>query len=112
EKLEAMTRLRFTNLACGVFTDCQLVTDKGIEYLSRISSVTNLGLRGMAITDAACLTMAARIRLHGVNMPDCPNVTLNGLLSMAQSKTIDSLGFSVGQMNHEDLIQLISKSAP
>jgi hypothetical protein len=112
EKLKALTQLRFTNLACVVFTDCPLVTDKGIEYVSQISSVTNLGLRGMSISDAACVTMAARIRLHGVNMPRCTNVTVNGLLKMAQSKTIESLGFTIGRMTQADLIRIIKTAGP
>jgi len=112
EKLKALAQLRFTNLSCVVFTDAPLVTDKGIEYLLQISSVTNLGLRGMSISDTACVTLATKMRLHGVNMPKCTNVTLHGLLTIAQSKTIDSLGFSVGKMNQNDLIEIISKSAP
>jgi len=112
EKLKALTQLRFTNLACVVFTDCPLVTDKGIEYVSQITSVTNLGLRGMSISDAACVTMAARMRLHEVYMPGCPHVTLAGLLKMAQSKTIHSLGFSLGKMKQNDLLEIINKSDP
>ncbi len=112
EKLKALAQLRFTNLACVVFTDCPLVTDEGIEHLSTISTVNNLGLRHMTISDAACATMTARIRLHTVNMPKCTNVTVNGLLQMARSKTIESLGFSVGKLGQNDLIQIISTAGP
>lgn len=112
EKLKALAQLRFTNLSCVVFTDCPLVTDKGIEYLSQISALTNLGLRVMSISDIACVTMATKMRLHEVNMPKCTNVTLRGLLKMAQSKTIGFLGFSVGKLHQNDLIEIISKSAP
>lgn len=112
EKLQALAQLRFTNLACVVFTDCRLVTDQGIESVSQISSVTNLGLRGMSITDAACVTMVSRIRLHEVNMPRCTNVTVDGLSKMAQSKTIESLGFSVGSMSQANLIQVINTAGP
>jgi hypothetical protein len=112
EKLKALTQLRFTNLACVVFTDCHVVTDRGIEHLSRIPTLTRLGLRQMSITDAACDTMVRHMRLTGVNMPGCTNVTVNGLLKMAQSETMESLGFSVGQMTQEDLLRLIRTAGP
>ena len=41
EKLKALAQLRFTNLACVVFTDCHLVTDRGIEHLSQIPTLTS-----------------------------------------------------------------------
>lgn len=107
EKLKALTQLRFTNLACVVFTDCHLVTDRGIEHLAQISTLAGLGLRQMSITDAACDTMVRHMRLTEVNMPNCTNVTVNGLLKMAQSEKIESVGFSVGQMTQDDLIRLI-----
>lgn len=112
EKLKALAQHRFTNLACVVFTDCQLVTDTGIEYLARIPTLTRLGLRQMSITDAACETMVRRMRLVGVNMPNCTNVTVNGLLKMARSETMESLGFSVGQMSQDDLLRLIRAAGP
>jgi len=112
EKLKALTQLRFTNLACVVFTDCHLVTDRGIEHLAQIPTLDRLGLRQMSVTDAACDTMARRMRLTGVNMPGCTNVTVNGLLKMAQSETMESLGFSVGQMTQEDLLRLIRTAGP
>jgi hypothetical protein len=112
EKLKALAQLRFTNLACIVFTDCLLVTDKGIEYVSQISTVTNLGLRGMAISDAACATLASRIRLGDVHMPRCTNVTVKGLVTLAQSKCIEHLGFSVGTINQSDLVQIITAAGP
>jgi hypothetical protein len=112
EKLKALAQLRFTNLACVVFTDCPLVTDKGIEFVAQIATVTNLGLRGMSISDAACATMASTMRLGGVFMPRCPNVTVKGLVKMAQSKSIESLGYSVGKMGQADLIQIIKAAGP
>ncbi|HXJ57386.1 MAG TPA: hypothetical protein VNU68_12055 [Verrucomicrobiae bacterium] len=112
EKLMALSQLRFTNLACVVFTDCPLVTDTGVEYLSQISSATNLALRGMSVSDAACELLASRIQLCEVNMPRCTNVTVKGLLKMAQSESIASLGFSLGKMTQDDLIQLITNAGP
>ena len=112
EKLKALAQLRFTNLSCVVFTDCPLVTDKGIEYVSQISTVTNLGLRGMAITDAACATLASRVRLGEVYILRCTNVTVKGLVNLAQSKSIEHLGFSAGSMSQADLIQIIQSAGP
>ena len=112
EKLRALAQLRFTNLACVVFTDAPLVTDRGIKHLSQIPTLARLGLRRMAITDAACETMALRMRLTDVNMPNCTNVTVDGLLKMAQSETMESLGFSAGHMTQDDLIRLIRTSGP
>jgi len=112
EKLKALAQLRFTNLACVVLTDCPLVTDRGIEHLSQIPTLTRLGLRQMSITDAACDTMVGQMRLTEVNMPNCTNVTVNGLFKMAQSERMESLGFSVGQMAQDDLLSLIRTAGP
>ncbi len=112
EKMKALAQLRFTNLVCVVFTDCPLVTDKGIEHLSQIPTLHSLGLRQMAVTDAACDTMTKRMRLRGANMPNCTNVTVGGLLTMAQSERMESLGFSVGQMTQADLIRIIQTAGP
>src|SRR5262245_36283626 len=70
EKLKALAQLRFTNLACVVFTDCPLVTDRGIEHLSQIPTLVRLGLRQMSITDASCDKMVQTMRLAGVYMPN------------------------------------------
>ena len=105
-------RSRCVPISCVVFTDCALVTDKGIGYLSRIPTIESLGLRHMSITDATCETMATKMRLLDVNMPNCSNVTVNGLLKMVHSESLESLGFSVSNMTQDDLIQLISTAAP
>ncbi|HRY49064.1 MAG TPA: hypothetical protein P5186_13535 [Candidatus Paceibacterota bacterium] len=112
EKLKALAQLRFTNLACVVLTDCRLITDRGIEDLSQIPTLTRLGLRQMAITDAACDTMVRKMRLSRVNMPNCMNVTSAGLLKMAQSETLESLGFSVGQMTQDEVLRIIRTAGP
>ena len=88
------------------------MTDSGLEHLSQISTLEGLGLRGMSITDAACETMATKMRLIEINMPRCPEVTAKGLLRLAHCETIESLGFSVGTMSQDDLIRLVSTAAP
>ena len=112
EQLKALAQLRFTNLGCVVFTDCPRVTDQGIEYLSQIPTMERFGLRRMSITDAACETMAAKMHLLEVNMPDCTNVTVNGMLKMVRSESMESIGFSAGRMTQEDLFQIISTAGP
>ncbi len=112
DKMKALAQLQFTNLACVVFTACPLVTDRGVEYLSQIPTLTELGLRQMSITDGACDTMVRRMRLTEVNMPNCTNVTVNGLLKMAQSETLESLGFSVGRMTQDELLRVIRTAGP
>jgi hypothetical protein len=111
-KLKALAQLRFTNLVCVVFTDCPFVTYKGIEHLSQIPTLHSLGLRQMTITDAACEVMTKKMHLREVNMPNCTNVTVDGLLKMAQSETMESLGFSVDGMAHADLIRILRLAAP
>ena len=112
EKLKVLSQLRFTNLACVVFTDCPLVTDKGIEYLSRISTLNSLGLRQMSVTDAACDTMITKMRLVQVSMANCTNVTVTGLMKMVQAETMESLTFSVGSMVQSDLLRIIRTAGP
>lgn len=112
EKFRALAQLRFTNITCVVFTDCHLVTDEGIKQLSRIATLEQMGLRQMSITDTACETMATKMRLLGVNMPNCTNVTVKGLLKLARSELMESLGFSAGNMSQEDLIRLITTAGP
>ena len=112
EKLKALAQLPFTNLRCVVFTDCPVVTDKGIEYLAQIPTLTSLGLRQMSITDAACDTIVQKMRLADINMPNCTNVTVHGLLKVAQAQTMESLGFSAGLLTQDDLIRLIQTAGP
>ena len=68
EKLKALTQLRFTNLACVVFTDCPLVTDKGIEALRKMSGMRKLNLLGAQATDASMDVLAGMERLQVVNL--------------------------------------------
>ena len=48
------------------------------------------------------------MKLRGVNLPNCPQVTANGLLALAQSETIEDLGFSLDHLTQADLIQIIN----
>ena len=112
EKLKALSQLQFTNLTCVVFTDCPAVTDKGIEHLAQISTLTNLGLRQMTITDASCQVLAERFQLDGINMSKCGRVTVEGLVRVAQSKALSHFGFSLGNLGQAGLLRILGSVGP
>jgi hypothetical protein len=64
-------------------------------------------LRGVSIGDAGCRIIANQMKLQGVNLPNCPKITITGLLALAQSDTIEDLGFSLNERTQADLLQLI-----
>ncbi|KAF0177551.1 MAG: hypothetical protein FD161_2355 [Limisphaerales bacterium] len=112
EKLEALSKLRFTNMVCVVFTDCPTVTDKGIEHLAKINTLTNLGLRQMTMTDVSCQALAERFHLDGINMPKCGRVTVEGLVRVAQSKSLSHFGFSLGKLGQAGLLRILGAAGP
>jgi hypothetical protein len=107
DKLEALAQIGFTNLSEVVLTDCPLVTDKGIEYLSVVSSIRGLGLRGTSITDRSIATFARMSRLEGVNIEGSTGVTLKGLVTLAQSDTLTDICFSGAALTQDDLLRII-----
>jgi hypothetical protein len=107
-KLEALAQIGFTNLAEVVITDCPLVTDKGLVFLSRIPSIKGLGLRGTSISDKSAEIMVAMPKLQVVNLANSTNITLAGLLSMERSDTMQELEFSCGNLTQDNLIEIIS----
>ena len=107
DKLKALAQIGFTNLSEVVLTDCPLVTDKGIEYLSAVSSIRGLGLRGTSITDRSVATFAMMSRLEDVNIEGSTNVTLNGLVTLAQSDTLTDISFSGAALTQDDLLRII-----
>lgn len=111
EKLKALAQLQFTNLAGVAFNDCPLVTDKGIAYVSQIAAITNWALIDQSISDMACATIVDKIRLHDVSMFGA-KVSINGLLTVAHSSTIESLGFSAVKMSQADFIKIIATAGP
>ena len=107
DKLKALAKIGFTNLAEVVLTDCPLVTDKGIEYLSAVSSIRFFGLRGTSITDTSVGTFAKMSRLESVTIEGSAGITLKGLLALAQSDTLTDISFSGGALTQDDLIHII-----
>jgi len=106
-QLEALAGNGYSNLTEVVLTDCPQVTDKGVSFLLRFSTLKGLGLRGASVSDEGCHVIATRMKLQGVNLPNCPRVTANGLLALAQSETIENLGFSLDHLTQADLIKII-----
>ena len=111
EKLKALAQLRFTNLECVVVANSPAVTDNGIEPLSRIPTLERISLSGLSITDKSCETLVTKMHLLGIHVPDCSNVTVNGLVKLAQAETVESLSFSLGKLRQDDLIRLIITAA-
>jgi hypothetical protein len=107
DKLKALAQIGFTNLSEVVLTDCPLVTDKGIDYLSAVSSIRGLGLRGTSITDRSVATFARMSRLEGVNIEGSTGVTLKGLMTLAQSDTLTDICFSGAALTQGDLLRII-----
>lgn len=108
DQLEALARIGFTNLTEVVLTACPKVTDKGITSLLRVSTLKGLGLRGTSVGDAGCREIASKMTLKYINLPNCRLVTVDGLLALAQSETIEYMGFSLGELTQGDLLHIIT----
>jgi hypothetical protein len=107
EKLKALADVGFTNLIDVDLNNCRLVTDKGIDALSKIQSLKQLALEGTLITDTACFQMASNIALTGVNVANCSGVTKAGLSALAKSKSLQEFRFSVDGLVQDETMTLI-----
>ncbi len=108
EKLEALARASLTNLACvTVNWGGKLVTDRGIEALTTLPSLTSLGLEGSRITDAGMEMIATRLRPKSVNAANCPNLTAKGLMKLAQAETLEDIQFSAENLRLDEAIQIL-----
>ncbi|MEO7676527.1 MAG: hypothetical protein ABIV39_07185 [Verrucomicrobiota bacterium] len=112
EKMEALANVGLTNLRSASLNGSSYISDRGIEALAQIRFMDSLGLEGTAITDRGVDLIAKRMHPRGVNVAACTKVTVDGLLKLAQSETMESLSFSVGEMMQADLIRLIHAAAP
>jgi len=107
EKLKALANLNLTNLINITLLNCSSVTDEGIRALFTVRSVKQLQLEGTSITDKGCEIMAAQLEVNsGVNVSNCPRITLKGLKALAASK-IKSIGFSADNLPQEDVVDLV-----
>lgn len=84
------------------------MTDRGIEHLTRFSAVRSLQLEGTSISDEGCQFLAAKPTVRGVNVSNCPKVTLRGILALAESPTLEQLGFSFSGLSQEDVLRVIA----
>ncbi|HAO80244.1 MAG TPA: hypothetical protein DCQ92_15005 [Verrucomicrobia subdivision 3 bacterium] len=107
EKLIALSIQTFTSLQNVDLLNCPLVTDEGIAALTNLPSIKGFQLEGTSITDAACETMATKMRLDGVNVANCTNITINGLMKLIQSETINEISFSSDNLTGDDVMRLI-----
>ena len=107
EKLKALAGIGFTNLIYINLNSCRLVTDIGIEALSKTRSLKQLTLEGTAITDVACDIMASRMSLELVNIANCPRVTKKGLEKCSRSITLNYFSFSSDTLTQEEVLTLI-----
>lgn len=112
EKLQALSKVGLKNLEGAILLNCPSVTDDGIRHLSQIPSLKWLGLEGTSITDESLVMMSKDMRLTGVNVANCSNVTVNGLLILAGSKTLESFTFPAESLTQEDVARLIGEFKP
>jgi len=109
EKLQALTKVGFTNVSDICLLNSPLVTDKGIESLAQLPALRSLQLEGTSITDTGCKTLASKRSATGVNVAHCTNVTLKGILELSRSETLDGLSFSYRGLSQNDVIRVIGE---
>ncbi len=107
QKLKALADVGFTNLTYIDLNNCQLVTDNGIEALSRIQSLKELTLEGTRITDTACDLMCSKMSLTVANIANCPSVTLEGIAELGRSNTLHLFQFSSDKLTQPEVLKLI-----
>jgi hypothetical protein len=108
-RLEALANLNWKKLKQVCLLNCPSVTDEGIRHLSRLSSLEGFQLEGTSITDESLEILASNVNLKGINIANCPKITREGLLRLADHEGLEELGFSVGSMTHEDVVQIVTK---
>ena len=107
EKLSALAQLHLPNLQCVVVIDSPQVTDRGVEALAALPSLTSAGLRGTSMTDAGVEILRKLPKLKGVTMDGSMKITFYGLLRMAQLETLEEWAFSAGNLSQTELLELI-----
>ena len=111
EKLETLAQLGFTNLQSISTPNCWLITDRGIEALTRIPTLRGLNLRGTPITDRSVETITTKMRLEWVHLCKCTNVTARSLLKVVQTQPLRYLSFSCENLTEADVIEVL-EAAP
>ena len=106
-KLKVFAELEWPELKEVSLLNCPAVTDAGIRELSKISSLEGFQLEGTSISDESLAVLTKSVNLKGVNVANCPNVTAKGLYILAEFKNLEELGFSVGSMTQDEVVQII-----
>jgi len=106
-KLVALSLLKFNTLRDIELLAATDVTDQGLEALARIPPLRSLQLEGTSITDHGCEIISSKMRLTGVNVANCKNITYKGIQTLATSDTLEEIGFSADGLTTDEVIQLI-----
>jgi len=106
EQLEALGKLSFTNLEYIILTNCRLVTDRGINSLTNLTSLKGVGLEGTAITDTSLDTISSHMRLSSVNVANCKGIGFPGLQKLAGSTPLKEISFSADNLTQEQILNL------
>lgn len=108
--LQILSHLNFPRLRDVSLSNCQGVTDKGINALVGLPSIESLQLIGTSITDTGMKVLATKMPcLKGVNISQCTSMSITGLLSIARSKTITSVVFSCESLSQGEVERLINE---
>jgi len=108
EKLEALASLNFEHLIEVGLVKCPLVTDRGLLALSKIKSLQSLALHGTSVTDGGLETISAKMTLKVVGLAGCTNITVQGLLRLTESDTLEDIGISFDGRTQADVMRLIA----
>lgn len=107
QHLEALASLNFPHVVCVTANNCHAITDKGVQSLSRLYSLTQLGLEGTSITDAACETMAKTMHITDLNVANCSGITFHGLQALAASDALQDISFSNERLTAKEVSDLL-----
>jgi hypothetical protein len=106
-KLRALAAVPLPNLKDVGLLNYPAVTDGGIRALAKIPSLRSSGLEGTSITDEGCAILGNEMKLEGVNVANCTNITKIGISALAQSPTITQIGFSADSLSQGEVEQLV-----
>ena len=107
--LLALSQLRFPRLRDITLAYCSQVTDNGIRALTNLPAIESLQLIGVGITDEGLKALATGLpHLSGLNVKDCPQLTMAGFLSLTNPTTITRLSLSLEPFSQAELEHLIS----
>lgn len=108
DHIMALSNLKMPKLRQISLSDCRDVTDLGFGALRRLTSVEGLQLEGTSITDDGLKVLATELpNLKGINVAKCYAITAKGLSALRASKSLRSVGLSVGLLSQADIETVI-----